>query len=84
MGQAAGEDFAQYASGTFFTEQTGAIFQGASTMMGMLFMGLSFMWFMVAAYAIIDLGLVKGRTKYTLYVYTSKKQETAILLQRVS
>lgn len=37
-------------------------------MLSMLFMGLSIMWFIVAMYAIIDLGIVKGRSKYTLYV----------------
>lgn len=46
----------------------GAMFEGAGTLFAMLFMGLAFMWFMVAAYAIVDLGLCKGRHKYTLYV----------------
>ncbi|KAJ4417132.1 hypothetical protein N0V82_006332 [Gnomoniopsis sp. IMI 355080] len=68
LGEKAGKSgrFAQYESGTFFTEQTGAIFEGAGTLMGMLFMGLAFMWFLVAAYAIVDMSLLKGRHKYTL------------------
>lgn len=70
LGQEAGKNgrFAEYARGTFFTQQTGDVFEGASIMLSMLFMGLSFMWFMVAMYAIVDMGFVKGRPKYTLYV----------------
>ncbi|KAJ4393525.1 hypothetical protein N0V93_002737 [Gnomoniopsis smithogilvyi] len=68
LGENAGESglFAQYEGGTFFTEQTGAIFESAGTLLAMLFMGLAFMWFLVAAYAIVDMGLLKRRQKYTL------------------
>lgn len=63
--------FAQYTGGTFFTQQMGDIFEGASILLSILFMGLSFLWFMVAMYAIVDLGIIRGRSKYTLYVRES-------------
>lgn len=42
----------------------------------MLFMGLAFMWFLVAAYAIADLGLCKSRHQYTLYVPHTRAENT--------
>lgn len=68
LGQVAGQDgrFAQYARGTFFTQQMGQMFQGAGTLLSLLFIGLGIFWFMIAIFVVIDIGFVKRKAVYNL------------------
>lgn len=68
LGTAAGQKmrFAEYARGTFFTQEVGQVFYGASFLLGFLLIGLAIFWMIIALYGVVDLAFVRREFTYTL------------------